>query len=352
MIRFTDILSTLRLRLAAMLCATLALAACDSAIYDDEGDCDPHYKVKFKYDWNLKFADAFPNEVDEVTLYILDEAGKVVWSRHEAGPAVKAEGYTMDVDIEPGNYTLLAWGGEGHTSSFAVDGATLGCRMLRDHDAAGLPYVDHDLNRLYHGQLTAQDFPDDEGTYVYTVPMMKNTNDIHVVLQHLSGEPVDKDKFTFTITADNGLMDAANRLVPDELITYYAWRTAQGAAGIILPEAGQGRRTAAVRDVVPFSCALADFTVARLVKYQADGATKNDVRLTVYNDEGEVVFSVPLIDYLLLFKQLRYDTMDDQEFLDRQDDYNMTFFLDEGDRWMNTYIYIESWKVMLQDAEL
>ena len=42
--------------------------------------------------------------------------------------------------------------------------------------------------------------------------------------------------------------------------------------------------------------------------------------------------------------------MDDQEYLDRQDEYNMVFFLDEGDRWMDAYIYINSWKVVLQET--
>ena len=44
--------------------------------------------------------------------------------------------------------------------------------------------------------------------------------------------------------------------------------------------------------------------------------------------------------------------MSDQEYLDRQDEYAMTFFIDEGYRWENTCIYINSWRVVLQDIEL
>ena len=55
-------------------------------IYDDEGDCDPHYKVKFRYDMNMKFADAFSNEVNAVTLYVVDEStGRIVWQKRESG---------------------------------------------------------------------------------------------------------------------------------------------------------------------------------------------------------------------------------------------------------------------------
>ena len=30
----------------------------------------------------------------------------------------------------------------------------------------------------------------------------------------------------------------------------------------------------------------------------------------------------------------------------------MTFFLDEDDRWVDSFIYINSWKVVLQDSDL
>ena len=51
---------------------SVALTGCDGMIYDDEGDCAPRYKVRFVFDKNLSFADAFSNEVNSVTLYIID----------------------------------------------------------------------------------------------------------------------------------------------------------------------------------------------------------------------------------------------------------------------------------------
>lgn len=344
--RFADILSAVRLRLVPVLMAALAsVSSCDNVIFDDEGDCTPYYKVRFVYDMNMKWADAFSNEVNEVTLYLLDEDGRIVWQKHEAGAAVKAPGYTMDVDVDPGTYTLIAWCGEGHTTSFAVDGTDLSCTLLRDRDARGKAYIDHDINRLYHGRLTAREFPETEGTHLYTVPLVKNTNDVRVVLQHLSGEPVDKDRFTFTITSDNGTMEWNNDLRPEETITYYAWHTDQGTAAFDYPE-----YRPQVRALSSFSAAIAEFTIARLVK--ETGGKPADVRLTVYNDKGEVVFSIPLIDYCLMVKGAHNRHMSDQEYLDRQDEYSMTFFLDEGNRWVNSFIYINSWKVVLQHSSI
>ena len=44
--------------------------------------------------------------------------------------------------------------------------------------------------------------------------------------------------------------------------------------------------------------------------------------------------------------------MTDQEFLDREDDYVMTFFLDEDNQWINSYILIHSWRVVPSNIEI
>lgn len=331
--------------LQALAACMLVLCACDNVIYDYEGDCSVNYKVRFRYDYNMKFADAFAREVNSVTLYALDKDNRVVWQRTEQGGALASEDYEMTLDVAPGEYSLLAWCGTTDKESFTIpqtlDGEELTCALNKEYEADGSAFVNKDIDRLFHGWLPSQQMPETEGTYIYTVPLVKNTNSVRVVLQHLSGEPVDKDKFTFAIHDSNGRMDWDNTLLPDEPMTYYAWHTDAGEAGMRSADpAGQGQ----TRTV--FSAAIAEFTVARLVKGQ-------DTRLTVRNKEtGKVVISIPLIDYALLVKGFYNREMDDQEYLDREDTYDMIFFLDEGDRWLDAYIYINSWKVVLQNTGL
>jgi hypothetical protein len=50
-----------------------------------------------------------------------------------------------------------------------------------------------------------------------------------------------------------------------------------------------------------------------------------------------------------MMKGYEWASMDPQEYLDRQEEYNFTFFLDERDRWIDAYIYINSWKLVLQN---
>ena len=44
--------------------------------------------------------------------------------------------------------------------------------------------------------------------------------------------------------------------------------------------------------------------------------------------------------------------MTQQEYLDRQDEYNMTFFLDENMKWINTSIIINDWVVRFNEMDM
>ena len=52
------------------LTAFAALVSCNGFVYEQEEDCTVYYRVKFRYDMNLKFADAFAHEVVDKNAYI------------------------------------------------------------------------------------------------------------------------------------------------------------------------------------------------------------------------------------------------------------------------------------------
>lgn len=326
------------------LLATVAFASCDSILDEEDVDCSMDYRVKFKYDMNMKFADAFAHEVKSVTLYAFDQEGRFAYQSTEQGDMLAEDEYSMKVEVEPGDYDLVTWAGLEGEESFAVPILTpgvstlddLNCRMNREYlgrAADGSAYVNQDLKPLFHGMVTKQNFGRAHRDEIITVPLTKNTNNVRVVLQHLNGSAVDVSKFTFTIEDENGLMDYTNKLVDDEELTYYAWHTEQGTAELT-PDGSRATTSVGV--------AIAELTVGRLVM------GKKPI-LTIYNDKKEKVLSIPLIDYALLVKGNYNREMSDQEYLDRQDEYNMTFFLDESDQWYNSTIYINGWRVMRDD---
>lgn len=348
---FTD---KLRYTVLMFLTAIAAgLTSCsDSFIFDYEGDCDPKYRVRLHYDWHLKFSDAFAAEVDHVTLNVIDSEGNIVYTHQESGDALAQPGYEIVLDgkIKPGKYRLQAWCGSGAmpgNTSFVVHEASkltdLRCTLLPDPESkASLPEgadgkdIERELADLYHGMTEELDFPEEEGTHTYDMGLKKNTNSVMVVLQHMSGLPVDGNLFDFTITTANAHMDYDNKLIASAPVTYHAWNIRNGSAVITDEYAAPGS----------YSATVAEFTVARLVKGE-------DVRLEARRkSDGQLVFSIPLIDMALLFKRGKYNKMSDQEYLDRQNEYNFVFFIDEGYRWIDSFIYINSWKFVSKDYEI
>lgn len=351
-----------RMLLAAALVGC-ALSSCDDVIYDDEGDCTVTYRVKFRYDRNMKWADAFASEVKSVHLYAFDTDGTLVWQGSEKGEALAAEDYAMTVDLPYGDYRLLAWCGlenDGEREeSFSVPEARIGetriedlqCRMRRGHDANGA-YSKEKLYPLFHGMLDVSlpDLTYEGGVHTCTMYLTKDTNHVRIILQHLSGEPVNPADFIFRIEEENGLMDFDNELLTDEMITYHAHDTSSGTAGLGIddyPEIG-GRSIAqeSSRSITSVSVAIADLTIARLM----DGR-KTWLTIERPGVEEWPRVRIPLRDYAMLIKDGYNREMTNQDYLDRQDEYTLTFFLDEDHYWVGSSIIINSWKVVLNDID-
>lgn len=325
------------------------LTACDDAIYDDEGNCSSIYKVGFTYDKNMKFADAFASEVKSVTLYAFDTGGRFVRSFNSSVAAMASNGYQMDVDLDPGQYKLIAWGGlNDGMNSFSVPTLSPGDPMTAlTNTVRREAGVVKEIDQLYYGAADVS-FPDEEGVHSVTVPLMKDTNRIKIILQSLSGTILDVEDFKFYITSEDGKMNFDNSLMSDEVLTYQPYFMQAGSAEVITraEEEGEG-------EVQQLGMVMAELNTARLVK---DWQTRTWLHIT--NAEGKNIITVPLIDMFLLIKGKYGQNMSDQEFLDRQDDFNMTFFLydsysGEGEpehEWMSSEIIINSWKVILQDV--
>ena len=334
-------------KLVLFMFAIFAATSCENTIFDEEGDCSLHYCVKFKYDMNMKYADAFSNTVSHVTVYVYDaDTHALVLKQVESGEALAREGYSMELQgITPGTYDIVAWCGDGLADGhFDVNRATVGTSMLNElsctMDCEEGGKVTKDVGQLFHGKQRVT-LSETYGTHYVTLNLTKNTNNVRVVLQHLSGLDVNPDDFTFEIKDENGYMAYDNTILGNEVLTYSPWSVTAGSAGINADIYNKP----ATRTQTSVSVALAEFTVGRLV------TEKNPV-LSIYNvRENEKVLSIPLKDYALLVKGHYNRAMSDQEYLDRQDEYNLTFFLDEHGQWATSRIIINSWHLVFQNTD-
>lgn len=327
-----------------------ALCSC-SSLYDYEGDCEPHYKVRFRFDMNMLYADAFSTQVGEVDLYVIDSEGHVVWSGHEAGDILKSEDYLMDLPIGPGVYDFVAWCRQRHegASDFLLSGGDApvdfsGLRMAMEREYDGeQAYSSKDLHALFHGMVSAVELPDYEGSHIVDIPLTKDSNSIRIMLVHLNGEEIRSSDFDFKITDSNGTLGHDNAILDDEPVEYRAWSIREGIAQTDLPAVVGGPSSRAVTEVHSL---VAEMTTSRL-------QTSHRPMLTITRtSDGKKVVNIPLIDYFLMVKGEYNRRMDDDEYLDRQSDYSMTFFMNEDNTWFNAVIDILQWRVVLQNTDL
>ena len=314
----------------------VALSSCEK-IYDDLEACPHGVSLRFVYDYHMERGNAFPWNVDCLTLYVYNEENDYVGTYVVTDSVLRDEDYRMRLELPEGHYHFVAYGGLAcEKSSFSVMQAPVDTSRWESLHVLMDAYhysdtVHENLHGLYWGDLeleTADLYQ--EGT----VEMMKKTNNIRIVLQDVNSEqPVYGKDFTFSITDDNTLFGADNDLLGNGKVTYTPW--AQGDAFIGLNTAGL--------EVIG---AYAELSVSRLM-------TKNAPVLLIKSvDTGEDVIDIPLLNYLRLYKSELYSKMGEQEFLDRQSTWTLLFLLDSQKRWVQTYIKINDWKVVINETSL
>lgn len=336
----------INLMLVAM--ALPMLSAC-GMMTEDEDDCNPYYKVKFRFDMNMLFADAFQTQVEEVDLYVFDTDGKLVWNGHEKGAPLAEDGYLMDLPIKPGTYDFVAWCGKEHEDAAGFSKKSevpatledLEMRMHRGYDN-DIAHSSVDLHALFHGKLKAVTLPNSYGTHIITIPLIKDTNVIRIQLVHLSGSEIKADDFDFKIHDSNGYLGHDNAIMDDEIIEYRAWSSKEGLAQTV-PPSMDGNST---RTLTEIHSLVAELTTSRLQTCQRPILTISR------RSDNEKIIEIPIIDFFLLVKGEYNRHMTDDEFLDRQDEYHMTFFLNENDSWYRNVFEILNWRIVDQSSNI
>lgn len=289
--------------------ALTGLAACDYIHDDSLEPCE--YRLRFVYDYNMKFADAFGHEVTKAALFICDDKGNFIRRQDIQGPELKANNIAMD--LEPGTYQVLTWAGLDDGSYQWPTDLTPGSSNIEEIRVKTLREADatqpNELTPLWHALdtivVTGDRHEEKE------ISLVKNTNKLRFVLQDTEGYSMDVRDFTFEITADNGYMDYDNHLLPDPAITYtpYYTKSVDIAAGDSL----NGKPTNQY-------VAVAELNTMRLM------AGENYRLVVRHKGWKNDVLNVNLNQYLLL-TQMEGHNISAQEYLDRQDEYSIVFFL-------------------------
>lgn len=301
----------------------LLLCAGCAWVDDDRSDCPEGCWLKFTYTLNMLNVDAASTQLKDVTVFIVDKDKNLVarleidsLTLHQNNCLIKLPSLAASA------YTILVWAG---LSDVHYTCTYTGLELLRDE----LGEQSHQISPLFHGRLNAVHIGNEY--QILEVPLTKNTNTFSCVLQSTTQTRMSDEEFRFELTAHNGLLDHSN-MPADTVTTCYRpfLKRALDLDGVQVVNAG--------------------LNTLRLTE-------NDDTRFTlIHQPSGQRVFSVPLCQYILLSGEVQATNMTSQEYLDRQDRYNLIFFLTPTNNPQSPYLCVQmevnGWRIRLNDAEL
>lgn len=322
------LINNLRFRVLAIVLPILA-ASC-SVIYDDDlRPCRNNVKVRFVYDLNMDFRDLFSENVRSVDVWAFDCDGSLAWHGSREGESLSGTDFFLPADVAPGKYDFVSWCGLGDNNGYELNNYLPATKeelyMMLTTTLEGNRHVSSSpLPLIFNGNLSSVMVEGASTTDIeqeITISLVEDTKNISV---SLSGPTVGSpEEFSIFITDNNRRLGYDN--IPSEAVTYRHWTYGTNTHG---------------------SGVYYKIATSRLM------ADSNAHLVVVDNSDNRQIIDIRLVDYLLKIKDNYSMKMDDQEFLDRENNYSLQLTLDNNGSFdFNSIIYINGWVVVPTQVE-
>lgn len=299
-------------------------------VKDDIDDCPYGFWLKLHYTYNILDVEAAPKYVTDAYVYIYDADGKYIKRIYATRNDLIANDYRVRIEgIPEGDYQFVVWSGLGN-SQYAVSGDTKTIGDFRlSLVGAGVSYAG-ELPALYHGYLQTVHY--DDAYAQYDVELMKNTNGLACLVVTISDEIVmNPDDYTLTVTADNGTMDAYNRLLSTAVTTYEPFVK----EGVVINDSEYGQLHGIKFNIMTL----------RLM-------SDRDNRIILQDKRTEqTIFNISFAEYIGMIGAFYTNLGREipvQEYLDRQDFYTIVFYL-SGDLDRLIQLQVNSWRLRVNN---
>ena len=292
------------------------MTSCDN-FNEDLPEC--RLFVKFKYDYNMEFADAFHTQVDKVELYVFNKDGKFLFKQAEEGSSLSTGNYLMEVALPVGEYQFMAWAGA--RDSYDITSLTPGVSTISDLrlqlKREESLIINKELETLWYGEIIDVNFTG-KSHQTETVNLIRDTKRVRFIFQgYTNNWELNVDDYDYEIRESNGYLGHDNSLLEDDMLSFQPYR----------------------RDQVNSAAASVDLNTMRLMK-------DRKTRLVVTEkSSAKKVFDINLIDYLAM-TNMEDKKIGMQEYFERQSNYHIVFFI--SDSWLAMRIVINGWTVYSQ----
>lgn len=307
-----------------------------SCIKEDRESCR-YVNIGFDYSYNILSANAFGDQADQVTLYVFDKDGTLVMKEVSETTNLTNDYSISAMDLKTGKYTFVAWAQSTRITDekayFTIPDLTVGTSVLEDLSyylkrTSGVQQ--YELNNLLIG-ITEAEIIDTQTAQNINIPLKKVNNKIRVVLLNYGGNSaIDVNDYTFSIVdkKGNGHLKYDYTLIEDEPITYHPYYTANSK-----PNSSETTSPNEINQA-----AIIEINTSRL-------AEANSPRLIITsNTDNTEIANINLPWFFSLTEMESHKGWTLQEYLDRQDEYAITLFL-QGSSWMQEIIIINGWVI-------
>lgn len=364
--------------------ATTLLSCQKHLVFEDEGNCEDVVEVYLKYDYNIQRADMRADHVGWANVYAIDEKGKVAAVKTVSPAEAADKNSTVRFDgLQPGRYTFAAIAmqspyqdlAKGKGARFRATFPTVGSSVsdltvkldrnaVPGSDVRAVDAPANGLDTLWMGRsikpqgiLMLEEVEQRGNTIRDTISLVRDTKYLHLILHQLGErENIHDTDFEVYITDSNGYLQWNNELLTDSDLVYTphaAWTTALSEKGVAYYSDEEASHAPADDPIVE-RAAHFDISFSRLMYYTAVSGMQNAELLIVSKETGEDAVRINLPYYLGFGKDaFSIRQYSEQEYLDREYDYHMDFFLQEG-KWafIELKVNIMPWTKHFQRVEL
>jgi len=287
--------------------------------------------VHFKYDKNVYFVDRFSNALSRMELHIFDANNNFLRTetRESEGAFFTSDFEIKMIDLQPGTYTLVAWGNRSSTlsqSTLLREGPTNFDNATLTLNAEGGTSPRTESMTLFHSciqKLVVQDGV--EGTQEVLMDLTKFTNHIVVTAKGLPVTIDDTDPpFHCFITSANGSYKFDGDYANDDVITYNP-----------------------LFNIPTNNTIVSDFTILREVNANLTDS-KMFVTKTV-GDDTQILVEIDLVDMLVNIAGDTLNSLNTGE-LDRDDEFRINLEFDMVGATVT--VYINQWKTEVRPVPL
>lgn len=370
----------------------LVLGSC-SMMTEDRSDCPTGLYVNFVYDYNIDRSDMFKDHVGGVRLYVYDESDNLVLVRETSGSPLLTYGYNIHINenelpsVNGARYRLKAVamqkdiaetqntpGAKYRISPLDRGSQRNALNIVLDHDAEGNVSASAPLDTLWHTLITmnavsenqptrtsyhlnSDDTSSNNGVEYFTVKsgvptyatvsLIRDTKHLHVSLRKLDNTTgilvvgkINHEDYEVKITGANSYLNYENNIcfnpqtgVKEELTyrPYAQWTS-------VLDEDGNQ------------SYAHYDIMFNRIL-FKSSAESDGSVLHIINRRTGNVVASMPLAPALAEGrKAYEIHSYIPQEYLDREHDYHLDFYMLNGEWYGSVCIDVLSWSIRLQNV--